>query len=76
MKNIYQMEEKVLNPVIEKIKTALDGRSYRWLSMEIKMPEAELSKRMNGHIDFSDDEISKIDERLNGNLIEKIPIVD
>jgi hypothetical protein len=69
------MEEKPLNPVIEKIKTALDGRSYRWLSLEIKMPESELSKRMNGRIDFTEDELAKIDERLNENRIEKIPIV-
>lgn len=69
------MEEKVLNPVIHKIEQALDGRSYRWLALEIKMPETELSKRMNGHIDFTEDELNRIHERLNANLIEKIPIV-
>jgi hypothetical protein len=69
------MEEKVLNPVIEKIEQALDGRSYRWLALEIKMPETELSKRMNGHILFSDNELTRIHDRLNANLINKIPIV-
>lgn len=39
------------------------------------MPETELSKRMNGHIDFTEDELNRIHERLNANLIEKIPIV-
>lgn len=65
------MEDKV----IEQIKVALDGRSYRWLALEIKMPETELSKRMNGHIEFSKDELAVIDSRLNSNLIEKIPII-
>lgn len=69
------MEETVLNPAIEKIKIALDGRSYRWLSLEIKMPESELSKRMNGKINFTDDELSAIHQRLNNNLIEKVQII-
>lgn len=69
------MVDKALNPVIEKIEQALDGRSYRWLALEIKMPETELSKRMNGHIEFSEDELTKIHDRLNENLINKIPIV-
>lgn len=68
-------QEKVLSPVIPKIKIALDGRSYRWLALEIKMPETELSKRMNGHIDFSTEELETIDTVLNGNRIEKIPIL-
>lgn len=69
------MEEKVLPPEVENIKLALDGRSYRWLALEIKMPETELSKRMNGHIDFTKDELATIDARLNHNMIQKIPIV-
>lgn len=69
------MEEKVLDPAIEKIKIALDGRSYRWLALEIKMPETELSKRMNGHIDFTKEELVTIDSRLNQNMIQRIPII-
>lgn len=68
-------QEKVLDPEIKLIEEALDGRSYRWLALEIKMPETELSKRMNGHIKFSKDELITIHERLNANLVNKIPIV-
>lgn len=69
-------QEKTLDPVVGNIKIALDGRSYRWLALEIKMPETELSKRMNGHTKFSTDELATIDGILNGNRIEKIPIVE
>lgn len=68
-------DKKVLDPVIAVIEKALDGRSYRWLAMEIKMPETELSKRMNGHTTFSTEELTTIHARLNANLIEKIPII-
>lgn len=69
------MNKKVPNPAIKKIEQALDGRSYRWLALEVKMPESELSKRMNGHIDFTIEELTRINERLNRNLIKKIPII-
>lgn len=69
------MDKEALDAAIEKIKIALDGRSYRWLSLEIRMPESELSKRMNGKIKFTEDELLAIDRRLNYNLIEKIPII-
>ncbi|MEO7048901.1 MAG: hypothetical protein ABI091_26600 [Ferruginibacter sp.] len=67
--------EKILEPEVDLIIKALDGRSYRWLALEIKMPETELSKRMNGHIKFSKDELTTINQRLNENLIEKVPII-
>lgn len=69
------MEQKTLDPVISNIELALDGRSYRWLALEIKMPETELSKRMNGHKDFSKEELATIDDRLNANRIKKIQIL-
>lgn len=74
MSQTLNMEEKLLDNTIDKIKVALDGRSYRWLALEIKMPETELSKRMNGHIEFSKEELQTIDSRLNENRIQKIPI--
>lgn len=55
----------------EQIKKALDGRSQRWLAMEIKMPESNLSKKMtgkDGYI-FTLEDISKINKRLNSKII-------
>jgi len=43
----------------------LDGRTQRWLSFEVKIAEPELSKKMKGHIDFTPEELAKIEERLN-----------
>ena len=53
---------------VEQIEIALDGRSQRWLAMEIKMPETDLSKRMNGKTFFKKEEIDKINARLNANI--------
>jgi hypothetical protein len=51
----------------EQIKKALDGRSQRWLAMEIKMPESNLSKKMQGKDNyiFTTSDIAKINKRLN-----------
>lgn len=58
------MEEIVLT-IPEQIRRALDGRTQRWLSFEVKIAEPELSKKMKGHIDFTPEELAKIEERLN-----------
>lgn len=57
------MEKEKLS-IPEQVSIALDGRTQRWLSFEIRMPEQELSKKMNGVLEFSDDELKKIEERL------------
>jgi hypothetical protein len=49
----------------EQIKKALDGRSQRWLSFEIRIPEPDLSRRMTGREDFTEEEIKAIEERLS-----------
>lgn len=60
------VEEKLT--IQEQIFKALDGRTQRWLSLEIKMPESELSKRMNGKAEFTREHIKAINERLNTNI--------
>ncbi len=55
---------KVEVSIPEQIKTALDGRTQRWLSFEVRIPEPELSKKMNGGLDFTEEEIIAIEERL------------
>lgn len=57
--------EKVIVPIEEQIKEAMDGRTQRWLSLEVKIAEAELSKKLNGSLTFTEQEIARIQERLN-----------
>jgi hypothetical protein len=56
------MDKKTLE---EQIKIALDGRTQRWLALEIKMPESDLSKKIKGAMPFLDQEIKSIEKRLN-----------
>ncbi len=56
---------KTVISIEEQIKTALDGRTQRWLSFELRIAEQELSKKMNGHVDFTEEELEAIEERLN-----------
>jgi len=58
------MEEKVILTIPEQIKEALDGRTQRWLSFEVRIGESELSKKMNNEMDFTEKEIAAINERL------------
>ena len=57
--------KKVKVSIPEQVTKALDGRTQRWLSFEIRMPEQELSKKMNGVLLFTDEDLKKIEERLN-----------
>lgn len=55
---------KIEVSIPEQIKTALDGRTQRWLSFEVRIPEQELSKKMNDVLEFTPEEIIAIEERL------------
>jgi len=48
----------------EQIKKALDGRTQRWLSFEVRIPEQDLSKKINNGLAFTDAEIKDIENRL------------
>lgn len=63
------MQQKTLS-VPEQIKIALDGRPQRWLSFEVKIPESDLSKKMNGILSFTQEEIDKINTRLSAKIIK------
>ena len=54
--------------VAQQVEKLLDGRPYRWLSLEIKIPESEVSRKMNGKVDFTNEEIERINKRLNGSI--------
>lgn len=63
--------ENTLLSIPEQIKSALDGRTQRWLSLEVKIPEADLSKKMNG-VDsfvFTQEEVDRINTRLGCNIV-------
>ena len=53
-------EEKLIND----IKIALDGRTQRWLSLNAKIPESELSRKMKGKNNFLDSELQRINDLL------------
>lgn len=52
-------------PLYERIKESLDGRTQRWLCFNARIAEADLSRKMNGKLAFSQKEIDRINELLN-----------
>lgn len=62
------MATKVKISAPDQVKLALDGRTQRWLAMEIKIPEDSLSQKMNGLKDFTQSEIDAINNRLGSNI--------
>jgi len=64
--------ENVILTISEQIKKALDGRTQRWLSFEVRIPEQELSKKMKGVTGFTPEELTAIEERLNFKFNEAV----
>lgn len=60
--------EKTLLSIPDQVKLALDGRTQRWLSFEARIGESELSKKMNGELEFTEAELERIGQRLNVDL--------
>ena len=61
--------EEIKLKIHERIKEALDGRTQRWLSLNAKIPESELSLKMQGKLLFTNTEIIRINEALKTDLI-------
>lgn len=61
-------KEKVILTISEQVKIALDGRTQRWLSFGARIPEYELSKKMNNLVDFTEDEVNRINEVLKSEI--------
>ncbi len=55
----------------QQVKAALDGRSNRWLSMKMIIPESDMSKKINDKIDFTPEEIEKINTLLGVKIKSK-----
>ena len=62
------MSKEILSSVPEQIKKALDGRSQRWLAMQLPLPETDFSKRMHGKIDFKKEELAAINKILKSKI--------
>lgn len=56
--------EQVTLSIPDQVKVALDGRTQRWLALQIRIPETDLSKKMNDVVPFTQDEIKQINELL------------
>lgn len=61
-------KELVLPSIPDQVKLALDGRTQRWLSFEIRMAESILSKKMNGDVPFTREDINAINTRLSSKI--------
>lgn len=62
------MATKIKVSVPDQIKKALDGRTQRWLSFELAMPEDTFSKKMRGVLQFTDEDIIAINTRLSATI--------
>jgi hypothetical protein len=58
-----------LKTVGEQVIEALDGRTKRWLCWETRIGEPEMSKKISGKLDFTIEEIEKINARLKVNIV-------
>jgi predicted GIY-YIG superfamily endonuclease len=67
--------QKDISFITSRIKEALDGRKMRWLSFEVRISEADLSKKMTGKMPFTEDELSRIERRLNFKIFEGEKII-
>lgn len=57
--------EKTILSIPAQVELALDGRTQRWLSFEVRIPEADLSRKMNGGLEFTQEELERISARLD-----------
>ena len=62
------MAEKTTISVADQVEKAMDGRTQRWLALNAKIPETELSRKMNGGSEFTEDEIERINEVLKSKI--------
>ena len=58
-------EEKLHELQAMEIELARDGRTQRWLSFEIRVSEQDLSRKLNGSLEWKEQELVKIEEVLN-----------
>lgn len=54
--------------VPQQVEKALDGRTQRWLALQLRIPETDLSRKMNGRSFFSEQEIKLINKLLKSKI--------
>lgn len=59
---------KTIVSIPDQVRDALDGRTQRWLSFNVKIPESDLSKKMNNSVPFTQEEIDRINAVLKSNI--------
>ena len=65
------VKEKLLHEKIaEQIIVALDGRTKRWLSFEIRVAEQDISRKFKGVNLWKEEELEKIEVLLNFKFIK------
>lgn len=56
--------EKTAMSISDQIREALDGRTQRWLAIKAMIPESDLSLKINGKIEFTEEELKSISKAL------------
>ncbi len=59
------MATKKAQDIVEQIKTALNGRTQRWLATNTNIPEVDISRRLNRNGEFTWEEVIKIEKALD-----------
>lgn len=67
-KSYFMSKAKTIVSIPDQVRDALDGRTQRWLSFNVKIPESDLSKKMNNSVPFTQDEIDRINAVLKSNI--------
>ncbi len=56
------VEEKL--SIADQIRKGLDGRTQLWLCFEVRISESQLSRKMKGLSEWTDEELQKISARI------------
>ena len=60
--------EQIALSIIEQVEKAMDGRTQRWLAFNTRIPETDLSKKMNGKMPFTQEDLDKINSVFEVNI--------
>ena len=63
------VEKQEHEKIEEQIISALDGRTKRWLSFQIRVVEQDLSRKFKGKLLWKSEELERIEALLNFTLI-------
>lgn len=61
--------QKVQPSMRQQILIAMDGRTFRSFSLDVRILESEFSRKMTGKSKFTQDEIDRINIRLKSKIV-------